>query len=170
MVKRGYEVSAELFAPRLHHFLLLFTVLGEGRARRLRQSVSFSISDSKTQWFRLIFSQNQALASLGASWLAWGLWVPPGCLLGASWVPPGCLLGDSWVSPGCLLAAFASLGASWVAWGLWVPSGCFLGASWVPPGWLLGVSWMPPGCFLGMSWVASGESSSRLPCSLLQDC
>ena len=32
----------------------------------------FSISDSKTQWFRLIFSQNQALASLGASWVASG--------------------------------------------------------------------------------------------------
>ena len=30
---------------------------------------------------------------------AWCLWVPPGCLLGASWVPPGCFLGR------CLLGA-----------------------------------------------------------------
>jgi hypothetical protein len=42
--------------------------------------------------------------------VAWGLWVPSGCFLGASWVPPGWLLGVS---------------------------GCLLAASWACPGWLL---------------------------------
>jgi hypothetical protein len=160
-------VSPRLAALCDRQLLLLFTVLGEGRARLVYANRSlFPFATVKLNGF----------GSFSLKIQLWPLWEPPGwpgvsgCLLDASWVPPGCLLGGSWVSPGCLLAAFASLGASWVAWGLWVPSGCFLGASWVPPGWLLGVSWMPPGCFLGMSWVASGESSSRLPCSLLQDC
>ena len=56
------------------------------RRSRLGETVGRATFDSKTQWFWHILSQN----------LLW--FPPPGCL----WVPFGCLLGASWVSAGCL--------------------------------------------------------------------
>ena len=104
-------MSADPFAPRLRQYLLLFMVLGEGRARLVY-----------AKWSRFPFStvKLDGFGSFSLYTQLWPLWEPPGwpgvsgCLLDASWVPLGCLLGGSWVSPGCLLAA-----------------------SWACPGWLL---------------------------------
>ena len=157
-------MSAGLFAPRVHPFLLLFTVLGEGRARLVYAKWSVaSLLTVKLNNFGSFSLKTQL-------WLLWGppgcpgvsgclldaSWVPPGCLLGASWVPPGWLLGVSWVAPGCLLDA------SWLLLPLWEPpgwpgvSGCLLDASWVPLGCLLGGSWVSPGCLLAASWACPG--------------
>ena len=90
--------SAGMAAPRVRQYLLLFTVLGEGRARFVHAKWSVApLSMVKHHGFVTFFE---------ASWVPLVL---PGCLLGASWVLSGnllgasawclCLLGASWVPP-----------------------------------------------------------------------
>ena len=104
-------MSVDLFTLCDRQLLLLFTVLGEGRARlvyakwsrfpfatvKLDGFGSFSLLKSS---FGLSGSLLGGLGSLGAFWML------PGCLLGASWVAPGCLLDASWLLPGHVLGGF----------------------------------------------------------------
>ena len=83
-------MSAGMFAPRVRQYLLLFTVLGEGRARFVHAKWSAApLSMVKHYGFVPFLLPRPP----GDSWVPG---VPPGCLLGASWVPPGSLLGASW--------------------------------------------------------------------------
>ena len=62
-------MSARLFAPRGHHLLLLFTVLGEGRARLVYANRSlFPFPTVKLNGF----------GSFSLKIKLWPLWEPPG--------------------------------------------------------------------------------------------
>ena len=98
--------AAELPAKIPPPALLLFTVLGEGRARLVHAKWSVApLSMVKHDGFVTFLLPRP----LGASWVPW-------VLLGASWVPPGCLLGAFWEPLGSLCLVL-------------VPAECLLGAS-----------------------------------------
>ena len=62
-------MSAGMAAPRVHHFLLLFTVLGEGRARLVYKTRSlFPFPTVKLNGF----------GSFSLKIKLWPLWEPPG--------------------------------------------------------------------------------------------
>ena len=140
-------------------------VLGEGQVAPVHAECRVaSLSTVKLDGFGT-FCFPDASGLLGASGC---LWVPPGCLLGASWVPPGCLLGASWVSPG---ASWVPPGPSWVppgaSWDLLGPPGCLLG----PPGpsWgRQGASWLGGAC-RGPGEYANSRGRSCLAWRLLGD-